>query len=135
MKLEELNICSDDFDLFVALSPKQKIEFLFDATKIGIEASSHKQIDRLAAKFYVKPDPIISTDEFTAGRYRLTVTATKNTIHLNSNSLKAIRKFVSKLWNDGFLLQSLNIKKSDFDIYRYYKAYKIIGRGYPFCPN
>ena len=33
MKLKELNICEDDFDLFIELSPKEKIQFLFDASE------------------------------------------------------------------------------------------------------
>ena len=37
MKLKELNICEDDFDLFVALSAKEKIQFLFDATQLGVQ--------------------------------------------------------------------------------------------------
>ena len=56
-------------------------------------------------------------------------------IYLNSNSLKAIRQFVNKLFNDGILLWPIDKKKTEFDIYRFFKAYKIIGKGEPFSSN
>ena len=56
-------------------------------------------------------------------------------IYLNSNSLRAIRQFVNKLFNDGVLLWPLDKKKTEFDIYRFFKAYKIIGKGDPFSSN
>ena len=37
MKLNELDILEGDFDLFVALDDTEKIEFLFDATEMGVE--------------------------------------------------------------------------------------------------
>ena len=73
--------------------------------------------------------------KLSVGDYKLSVTISRDEIQLNSNSLRAIRRFVSKLWSDGMLLSKLNIKKTDLDIYRYFKAYKIIGRGTPICPN
>ena len=56
-------------------------------------------------------------------------------MHLNSDSLRAIKSFVNKMSNDGLLLWQLKIKKSIFDMYRYYKAYKIIGRVGPVSSN
>ena len=44
MKLNELEIYEDDFDLFVALDARDKIEFLFDAMQVGLEEASIKQI-------------------------------------------------------------------------------------------
>ena len=134
MKLKDVKIQEGDFDLFVELGPKEKIEFLCDATELGTEASVLKQIEKVHKKIF--PDElIVATQDYQVGRFRLCVTLTKNEVHLNSDSLKAIRKFVAKLWNDGLLLSRLDLKKTEFDMYRYYKAYKIIGKGHPFCPN
>ena len=134
MKLEELDITREDFSVFLELNPREKIEFLSDATEHGIEESIIKQIDNLANRFLPEL-PFVETKDFRVGNYKLSVTMMKDAIHLNSNSLRAIRKFMSKLWNDGMILSRLDIKKSKFDIYRYFKAYNIIGRGDPFCPN
>jgi len=134
MKLEELDITRDDFSVFLELNPREKIEFLSDATEYGIEESIIKQIDNLADRF-IPEMPYIETKDIQVGNYKLSITILKDEMHFNSNSMRAIRKFVSKLWNDGLLLSKLNIKKTKFDIYRYFKAYKIIGRGTPICPN
>ena len=135
MKLNELEILEDDFDLFVALDDTNKIEFLFDATQIGIEASVLKQVGKLADR-YAPKEPLISVQDFQVGPYRLAVTQYPDKISLNSNSLKAIKKFVDKLWNDGILLMRVkDAKKTQFDLYRYLRVYNIIGKGMPFCSN
>jgi hypothetical protein len=135
MKLQELKIKEDDFDVFVELSPRAKIEFLSDAITGGVEASICKQIDRLGTQMMKQTEPVIATDDFHVGKFRLSVTMIQNEVHLNSNSLKAIRKFTAKLWNDGFLLSRLDFKKTELEIYRYYRVYKIIGKGHPFSSN
>jgi len=134
MKLQDLEIYENDFDLFVALDPKEKVEFLFDATRIGLEASVLKQEDKLCNNIFSEGPPVI-TQDFNVGKYKLCVTTLSDEIHLNSNSLRAIRRFVSKLWNDGMLLSKLDIKKTKIDIHRFYRAYKILGRISPICPN
>jgi len=135
MKLNELEIREDDFDLFVALNPKEKIEFLFDATQLGTEAACIKQVDKLANSISMTNMKMPKTQEFSAGKYTLSVTHVLNELHLNSNSLRSIQRFVAKLWNDGLILTRLDLKKSEFDVYRFYRAYKIIGKGSPICPN
>tara|TARA_Y100001938_G_C8028902_1_gene399533 strand:- start:360 stop:764 length:405 start_codon:yes stop_codon:yes gene_type:complete len=134
MKLTDLEIREDDFDLFVALNPKEKIEFLFDATEVGTEAACLKQVNKLADRITLSRMPV-QTQDFEIGKFRLNVTTVMNEIHLNSNSLRAIQKFIAKLWNDGLILAKLDLKKSEFDLYRFYRAYKILGKGSPICPN
>jgi hypothetical protein len=135
MRLTELEILEDDFDLFVALDDSDKIEFLFDATEHGTEAAVVKHVTKLADKF-IPEKPIVSSEDFSVGPYRLCVTTFRDSeIYLNSNSLRAIRQFVNKLFNDGVLLWPLKKQKTEFDIYRFFKAYKIIGRVGPFCEN
>jgi len=135
MRLDELEILEDDFDLFVALDDSDKIEFLFDATEHGTEVAVVKHVSKLAEK-YMPKRPMITSEDFSVGPYRLCVTSYQDKeIYLNSNSLRAIRQFVNKLFNDGVLLWPLDKKKTEFDIYRFFKAYKIIGKVDPFCSN
>ena len=136
MNINEVEILEDDFDLFVALDDSDKIEFLFDATEHGTEVAVVKHVSKLAEK-YMPQRPFITSEDFSVGPYRLCVTSFQNKeIFLNSDSLKAIRRFVKKIVNDGILLWPLKTeKKSEYDIYRYFKAYKIVGRVDPFCEN
>jgi len=136
MNLEELEILEDDFDLFVALDDHEKIQFLFDATTIGVEAAAVKQVLNLSEKYGPKlKTPMVATEDYQVGSHRLCITSFPNKIHINSTSLKAVRKLVAKLFNDGVLLFRIPEKKSDFDIYRYFRAYNIIGRVAPFSNN
>ena len=135
MRLDELEIWEDDFDLFVALDDADKIEFLYDAIEDGTEAAVIKHVEKLAERYAPKV-PMIASEDFNVGPYRLCVTTFKQSeIHLNSNSLRAIRQFVKKIINDGVILWPLDKKKGEFDIYRYFKAYKIVGKAGPFCEN
>ena len=135
MRLNELDIREDDFDLFVALDDKDKVEFLFDATQIGLESSILKQVDKLTRGIPVPPIKFIQTEDYQVGRHKLTVTLLPYEVQLNSDSLRAIKKFIAKLFNDGLLLSRIDKKKSEFDLYKYFRAYKIIGKVTPFCPN
>ena len=136
MKLNELEIYEDDFDLFVALDARDKIEFLFDAMQVGLEEASIKQVSKLADKYIPVDDtPAVSVQKYQVGPYRLCVTQYPNKIQLNSNSLRAIRRFISKLWNDGIMLRRIETSKTEFDVYRFLRVYEIIGKGQPFCSN
>ena len=137
MQLNELEILEDEFDLFVALDDSDKIEFLFDALTMGVEATAVKHVINLSEKYKpaAKSKPIIQTEDYQVGSHRLCVTSFPDKIHLNSTSLIAIRRFVDKLFNDGVLLMRIPEKKSEFDLYRFFRAYKVIGRGEPFSSN
>ena len=129
MNLNKLEILEDDFDVFVELNDSSKIEFLFDAIEKGVETSILKQVAKLDSMRNEMPlKQKVQTEDLEFGRYRLSVTLTNNQVHLNSDSLKAIRQFTNKMINDGLLLWPLKVKKSVFDMYKYFKAYKIIAR-------
>ena len=137
MEIDNLHINQLDHDLFVELSPKQKLEFLWDAQYIGMEASALKQIDKLEEKeisFESLPKTIVQ--DFEVGHTRLCVTLYNDVMYLNSNSIKAIRQFASKLWLDGHILQQIkDSKKTIYDVYKYLKVYKVIGKGAPLSEN
>tara|TARA_R100001377_G_C3098290_1_gene78290 strand:+ start:114 stop:518 length:405 start_codon:yes stop_codon:yes gene_type:complete len=134
MDLNNLEILEDDFDLFVALDNIEKVEFLFDAIEIGTEAATIKQEQRLLENIE-SGRPKVKVEDFQIGNHRICVTLSKSEVHLNSSSLKAIKVFTNKMFNDGLILQSLKIKKSIFDMYRFFKAYKLVGRAGPISSN
>jgi len=137
MEIDKLHINEGDFDLFVELEPRQKLEFLWDAQYVGLEASILKQIEKLDEKklsFESIPKTVVT--DFEVGHTRLCVTVYNDMMYLNSNSLKAIKQFISKLWLDGHVLWRVkNAKKTIYDIYKYLKVYKVIGKGSPFSEN
>jgi len=134
MKLNELEILEDDFDLFVALDAADKIEFLFDACQVGLDQASSKQVGKMSDK-YARHELFISAQEIRIGSHTLCITQYPEAIHLNSDSIKAIRGFVDKLFDDGLLLQRLDVAKSEFDVYRFLRVYEIKGKVSPFCGN
>jgi hypothetical protein len=83
----------------------------------------------------IKQTNSIKAQDIEVGMYRLAILSTKDEIHLNSDSIRVIRAFTRKLWNDGYILRKLDKKKSDFDFYKFYKAYKVIGKEMPFSNN
>ena len=136
MEIDKLKISEGDFDLFVDLEPRQKLEFLWDAQYLGLEASVLKQLDRLDKKdFIFKPIPKTIVHDFEVGATRLSVTIFEDKLYLNSNSLKAIKQFISKLWLDGHILTRVDIEKTIYDVYRYFRAYRVLGKGAPFSEN
>ena len=132
MTFSELNIDEDTFDIFININATHKIEFLSDALEFGAEAAMLKQIERLSCEFESTPKmPVVSSQDFMSGDYRLCVTTLENEVQLNSDSPKTIRDFVLKLFMDGVILMPLDTKKSEMDMYRYFKAYKVEGRCNP----
>ena len=132
MTLSELNIDEDAFDIFITFNAEEKIEFLSDAMEFGIEPAMLKQIGKMTD--HVVEDnslPIVSSQDFISGGYRLCVTTMEGEVQFNSDSPKTIRNFTMKLFMDGLVLLPLNKKKTEMDMYRHFKAYKVVGRTSP----
>ena len=49
MKLTELEVLPEEYDLFWMLSDSEKIEFLFDAINVGVSESILKQLTKIQA--------------------------------------------------------------------------------------
>ena len=135
MKLEKLEILENDFDLFTALDDVDKIEFLYDVSELGTQEAVYKHVQKLADKFIPAQKNMVQTEDFQVGPYRLCVRSYTDKITLNSNSLKAIKQFVHKMFNDGILLWPLKEKKTEYDIYRFFRTYQVVGRVGPFSEN
>ncbi len=136
MEIDKLKISEGDFDLFAELEPRQKLEFLWDAQYVGLEASILKQLDKLDRKLQPHTIPKALVHDFEVGNTRLCVTMFDNMIYMNSSSLQACKRFVNKLWLDGHIMvRRHDISKTVYDIYKYFRAYEILGKGTPFSQN
>jgi len=131
MTLSELNIDEDAFDIFVTFNAKEKIEFLSDALEFGTEAALLNQISSITDYIDESTLPIVTSQDFVSGGYRLCVTTLEGEVQFNSDSLKTIRRFAMKLFIDGLVLLPLNKKKTEMDMYRHFKAFKVLGRTSP----
>ena len=130
--LSELNMNEDAFDIFVTFNASEKIEFLSDAMEFGIEPAILKQIEKISDDIVQQQSiPIVSSQDFVSDGYRICVTTLEAEIQLNSDSRKTLNNFTRKLFMDGIILSPLNKKKTEMDIYRHFKAYKVVGRAEP----
>lgn len=135
MKLTELEILPEEYDLFWMLSDSEKIEFLFDAINIGVSESILKQLTK------TKNDGLelspTSSEDISIGPHRLCISVFDDIITLNSDNLRVIRAFVRKFFRDGYILtKNTEFRKDrEFDIYKYFKAYNLIKTGMPICEN
>lgn len=136
MNLKNIHINEDTFDLFVSLDPSDKIEFLYDALVNSVDHSYNKQLEQLHARFESARFVVVRTQDLMVGPYRLCVSNYGDVITFNSDSIRVIRHFVKKMTHDGTILSSLSyVKKTEIDMYKYFKAYKIVGTTQPICEN
>jgi len=127
MNLNKVKISEDEFDFFVDLSAKQKIEFLYDSQTMGPSAALLKQLAMADAEEQNEISGLqIIVQEMYVGDHMLCMTRVGNYISLNSSSLKVIRAVVRKLWLDGYLLVKADGRKSEWDTHRYFKSYYFI---------
>jgi hypothetical protein len=139
MTLKDLVIHEDDFDVFIALNPAEKIEFLWDALRLGIDKSVDKQVTKLEKDYESNSTRtvLMSVQDMRIGPYHLTVMSIDRLIVLNSDNLKVIRNFVRQMWNNGYIVsRRQDIRKAkNSDMMKYFVAYEIIGEGNPISEN
>ena len=136
-KFSDLQITDEEFDLFWILSSTEKIEFMFEALEIGVSDAMANILTKNLSKQDHISDTIKSSEDIAIGPYRLSISLFDGMITFNSDSLRVIRSFVRKFYRDGhILLSDRTLKKDpDMDIYRYFKAYKLLKLGMPICEN
>ena len=61
-----------------------------------------KHVEKMTDKFFPK-NTLVSSEDFQVGQYRLCITTMPNELHLNSNSLKAIKHFVKNFWHFSWI--------------------------------
>jgi hypothetical protein len=136
MALQNTKISEDDFDLFIALDPTDKIEYLYDILTVGKEAANSKQMEQLHARLEHARIVQVKIQDLMVGPYRLCISNYDDIITFNSDSIRVIRHFIKKMNHDGTILTTVSyIKKSEFDFYKYFKAYRILGVNQPLCEN
>jgi hypothetical protein len=135
MSLKKINIHEDDFDLFVLLENPDKIEFLFDAISMGARGAMLKQV----AKFEVEHSDdfrLAHVEDVLVGRHRLCIVKYEDTVTFNCDSLAIINRCVNKILSEGnILIRNRNIKKTNIDVYKYFKAYEVIKLSMPISDN
>ncbi len=137
MQLNELHIDKDEYGLFQSLENTEKLEFLWDVQYTSKEASIMKQVNKLHDRYVSEVHrPPIVVEDLNIGPYKLCITYCENRVRLNSNSLRAIKQFVKKLWSDGYMLyQNNSTNKTVIDVHRYLRVYDILGKGLNFSEN
>jgi hypothetical protein len=136
-RLNELKITDEEFDLFWILSGTEKIEFVYNALEIGVSDAMAMLLTKSLSAHSHERDNFKSSEDLLVGPHRLNISLMNNIITFNSDSIRVIRSFVKKFYRDGhILLSDKTIKKEpEIDIYRYFKAYKILKLGAPICEN
>jgi hypothetical protein len=144
MEMDNLHFNEMDFDVFLELEPKDKIEFIYDAQFIGKDLSLHKAMSKINSRVNESDERELyltnlfqntiqdtAYDEIAYMGQKMTFIAFNNMMHFNSTSLKWINSIVKRLSNDGYvILRNSFAKKTTADQYRYYRCYNIIGE----CP-
>ncbi len=138
MILKDLVIQENDFDVFVALNPTEKIEFLWDAMHIGTEKSVDKQISKLENEHDGSGRRVLmSMQELRVGPYTLTIMTIDRIIVFSSENLRLIRSFVKHMWYTGYILHRRpDVRKSPRAVMpKYFIAYEMVGEEQPMCEN
>lgn len=144
MILKNLVIQENEFDVFLGLTPTNKIEFLWDALHIGAHNSGVKQMSKQRAdyEYDMESQPVlVSVSELRLGPHILTVMSVERLLVLSSDNLTVIRKFVNHLWSCGQIMRRRKDIRKDTsvvlptDLPKYFIAYQIIGQMQPICEN
>jgi hypothetical protein len=139
MEIDNLHIQEQEFDLFLNLKPKQKIEFLYDLQSEGMDAALSKVLPEPETVDVNKPINDLFQDtvyeELLWGEEKMNLLIINRSIHINSSSLRWIKRMVLKLWMDGHIIMRNKFAKKvpGIDKYRYYRCYDIIGSVPPIC--
>jgi hypothetical protein len=136
MKLQNVKITENDFDLFISLDAADKIEYLYDVLVNGSESANDKQLSRIHEQIEHARMIVVKVQDLMVGPYRLCISNYGDIITFNSDSIRVIRHFIKKMNHDGTLLATVPyIKKSEVDFYKYFKAYRVLGVNQPLCEN
>ena len=137
MNLKDLVIQENEFDIFIALDPSQKIQFVWDALQDGIEHAVERQLHDLNSGNKGRGIALVQLQVIRVGNQTLNVMSVGNIVILNCDNLRVIRRFVRNMWNNGtMLLRRNDIRKTKSqDMFKYFLAYEIIGSGQIICDN
>ena len=137
MKMHDIHIDEDDFEIFSMLDSDEKLEFLADIQHVGKTFSTLKNMsknrhDRVSEKPKM---PSIEHRTFKINNVPVTVILKKDLLLLSSNKLSAIRHIAYRFVDDGYLIKKLPRANFLMKLHRYHTAYRICGAVSPICPN
>ena len=131
----------EDFLYFhIKLDFNKKIEFVYDMLKYdasyAIETHINNQVDKTIEEVVTPTMDQLIVSAIVEGDKILSIAIQDNEIYLNSDSLKIIKRYARKMIFDGLVLERIrNRRKSEFEPYRFFRAYKIVGHGSPISMN
>lgn len=122
----------DEFNYFRCLTAAEKIAFVDSVCNTGVEKTLNHFI---ALEQEADQLPVMTqTIEF-RGMGILHSVFYENEMHVYSHSLKAVKLYMKKIFEDGNILCRLNIRKPKDIEERYYIAYSILPSTLPLCLN
>ena len=133
MKIEYLyKYGQDEFNYFRCLTAAEKIEFVDSVCTTGVEKTLTQFI---ALEQEADQLPVMTqTIEF-RGMGVLHAVFYEEEMHMYSHSLKAIKLYLKKLFEDGNILYRMNVRKPKGLTERFYLAYVILPNTTPLCLN
>ena len=121
---------ADELNLFRMLSAPEKISFVESVCNDGITHTINHMLDEHATDLPL----MVQTIDF-KGLGIVHNVVYYEEMYLYSNSLKAIRLYTTKMFEDGNILFKFTTKKPKEITERYYYAYKILPNVTPLCLN
>jgi len=130
MKLSDLQLHEDEFDVFIGLPPSLKIAFIED-----IHRNGEVEIEKYLQGMYDQQDLMFQFQEVVVDDEYMSVIQYGDVLRLNASSLKLLKTFVKKLWMDGLILSRIHETKTIWDTRRYLRVYKLLSQVSPICEN
>ena len=106
---------------------------MYDISNGSTKQAILKQVAKIEQR-QEKEFRLAHVEDMMIGNHRICVTVYDDILTLNSNSLKVIRSFAKKIFNEGhILICNKDLNKSHIDTYKYFKAFNIIKINMPIC--
>ena len=123
-----------EYEIFRGLRFREKIEFLYNVLYEGVDNAVAAQL-RASGDMEVHEVENFHEHTFQFPEGELYVAIFDAHVHIYSDSLKAMKRFVMKLYLEGNIMQRQDTAKDPYDEYRYYRHYVNISKGNPLSLN
>lgn len=133
MQINDLNkYGQDEFNYFRCLSAAEKIAFVDSVCTTGVEETLNHFIS-LEGDLDLLKEPIMMQTVSFEGVGTTHAVIYEDEMCVYSDSLKAIRFYIKKMFEDGNILVRLNVRKPKEIQERFYIAYEILPNTNPLC--
>lgn len=150
-KMGSLKIDVEDYNLFLSLTDADKILFVSELIRHGIEFSVDDFIDQICSSSMEDDAPIdfsnfmplSSEDDNTIKdeivddktKHKVLIIFKNENVYINSNKLAAIKVVLNKLFSDGYILKQVKTKVKTNKLYKYNRHYIMVSISSPLCFN